>query len=248
MPYNPSTLPTCIDCGKRLSNPKPIRCQPCNNALFSARRRVVGDGPNPSGLCQCGCGSPTAVARQTDRKKGMVAGTPNRYLPGHNRQTTPRNKIPLELWYEVNRNTGCWQWLGVINKHGYGVRSERLDDGKQRLLRAHRWVYEQLHGPIPAGLVLDHRCPAGPNKGCVNPNHIVPCTSVENVRRGKHVKISRSDADDIRRRAGSESNASLAAHYGISRSHVSSIISGKYWADHPLLPRNSTHRRARSEE
>lgn len=49
--------------------------------------------PNPSGLCQCGCGGTTPLAPQTHRKRGLVAGKPMRFIPGHQSYgKTPWNK------------------------------------------------------------------------------------------------------------------------------------------------------------
>lgn len=46
----------------------------------------------------------------------------------------------------------------------------------------HRLVYEQLVGPIPDGLHIDHLCR---NQKCCNPDHLEPVTRSENLRRGK---------------------------------------------------------------
>jgi hypothetical protein len=40
-------------------------------------------GPNPSGLCMCGCGELTPPARQTNTRLGWVRGKPIRYVVGH---------------------------------------------------------------------------------------------------------------------------------------------------------------------
>lgn len=49
--------------------------------------------PNPSGLCQCGCGQPAPLAPQTSSTRGWVKGKPVRYLPGHHlRGRPPWNK------------------------------------------------------------------------------------------------------------------------------------------------------------
>lgn len=73
--------------------------------------------------------------------------------------------------------SGCWLWSGYLaGSGGYGG-IEIL--GRQKL--AHRVVYELLVGPIPDGLTIDHKCRV---RCCVNPNHLEPVTSKENVLRG----------------------------------------------------------------
>jgi hypothetical protein len=73
--------------------------------------------------------------------------------------------------YSIDTLSGCWLWRRFSWK-GYGVYK-----GKQ----AHRVLYEQLVGPIPAGLVLDHLCH---RTLCVNPTHLEPVTSQINTHRG----------------------------------------------------------------
>lgn len=71
-------------------------------------------------------------------------------------------------------HVGCLIWPGWMDHYGYGgVRW----DGKNR--RAHRVVFEQVRGPIPDGLTLDHTCW---NPPCVNPAHLNPCSASENLR------------------------------------------------------------------
>lgn len=77
--------------------------------------------------------------------------------------------------------TGCWEWQGCLTGHGYGQFPYL-----HKNLRAHRWGYEQLVGPIPDGLVLDHLCL---NTKCVNPGHLEPVTQRENTRRAFAVKL-----------------------------------------------------------
>ena len=72
---------------------------------------------------------------------------------------------------------GCWPWLAA-KKWGYGCFA--LEGGKVQV-RAHRYAYEVLVGPIPEGLTIDHLCR---NRGCVNPSHMEPVTMGVNVLRG----------------------------------------------------------------
>jgi len=73
-------------------------------------------------------------------------------------------------------SNGCWKWLGSKMRNGYG----QMKIGGVHYA-AHRYAYEQLRGPIPAGLELDHLCR---NRGCTNPDHLEPVTHAENIRRG----------------------------------------------------------------
>lgn len=83
----------------------------------------------------------------------------------------------------------CWEWSGSIDPaYGYG----RLSFGG-RQWRAHRWVYEKLRGPIPAGLTLDHLCR---NRTCVNPDHLEPVTNKVNVLRGVGITARRARQTD----------------------------------------------------
>jgi hypothetical protein len=71
---------------------------------------------------------------------------------------------------------GCLVWSGPFVNKGYGAFHV---DGKR--VRAQRWIYELVHGPIPVGLVVDHLCR---NHSCVNPTHLDAVTNRENVLRG----------------------------------------------------------------
>ena len=84
---------------------------------------------------------------------------------------------------------GCWLWGGPIFKRtGYAAIQWR-----RRSRLAHRISYEQIVGPVPDGLVLDHKCRV---RSCVNPAHLEPVTQKENLDRGK---VARGEMDSCRR-------------------------------------------------
>lgn len=79
------------------------------------------------------------------------------------------------FWARVDARGPCWIWTGAGQTGGYGiVRREG------RRIRVHRYAWELLVGPIPAGLVIDHLCRV---KLCVNPDHLEPVTQQTNMHR-----------------------------------------------------------------
>lgn len=81
------------------------------------------------------------------------------------------------FWSKTSaRDDGCIVWTGAKNDRGYG-----WFHANNKMIKAHRWVYEYRKGPIPAGLVIDHLCR---NPSCVNPDHLEVVTAAENTRRG----------------------------------------------------------------
>lgn len=73
----------------------------------------------------------------------------------------------------------CILWTGAQDGKGYGVKW--VLGGGGRRTGAHRWAWEQVNGPVPDGLVIDHLCRT---PLCVEPTHLEPVFQAENVRRG----------------------------------------------------------------
>ena len=89
-----------------------------------------------------------------------------------------RTTTAERFWSKVDTSDrdGCWLWTASHHPAGYG----QFYDG-DRLIYAHRFAYEHLVGPIPAGLHIDHLCRT---PACVRPDHLEPVTNRENNLRG----------------------------------------------------------------
>ena len=84
----------------------------------------------------------------------------------------------VRFWAKVNKTNACWLWVGGKARGGYG--QFRLGG----MVAAHRFSYELLVRPIPAGFTIDHLCRT---PACVRPDHLEPVTLRENIRRGNSV-------------------------------------------------------------
>lgn len=90
--------------------------------------------------------------------------------------------IQERFWSKVDKQQdGCWLWTGEKSVKGYGRFEFWIAPKKYRKVYSHRFAWEQSHGPVPAGLQLDHLCRV---RNCVNPDHLEIVTSRENTLRG----------------------------------------------------------------
>ena len=90
------------------------------------------------------------------------------------RSGTPEERLMRRVCKDDN---GCWIWMGSTSgRHEYGT---IFVNGKP--LKTHRFAYELFVGPIPDGMVIDHKCRV---HRCCNPKHLEPVSQRDNVLRG----------------------------------------------------------------
>ncbi len=99
------------------------------------------DGPNPGGMCLCGCGQPTPIAKMTELKYGWVKGTPMRYILGHALRTQPQRPSKLDNLTPPLCACGCGQTVhlsfgakGLSRKYlqGHATRVKWADPTRKR--------------------------------------------------------------------------------------------------------------------
>jgi predicted XRE-type DNA-binding protein len=138
--------------------------------------------------------------------------------------------------YQIQEN-GCWLWTGGTRLNSKGVAYPRHHNDDQKSIGAHRFAYELVHGAIPKGMYVCHKCDT---PICVNPNHLFVGTHHDNMRdmvqkkrsfigRGENkkgrAKLTNEQAQQIRFMQFSQSK--IAALFGVSQNTISRIKRGE---------------------
>lgn len=125
-----------------------------------------------------------------------------------NAEVRVRYAAPAEaLAGRSRREAECLVWTGHINEDGYGRLSV-----KGKLMLAHRYVWEQQHGPIPEGMEVDHTCW---NRACIAPQHLRLATRQQNVwnQSGAHTHSKTGVRGVIPSRNGKSFHALVAGEH-----------------------------------
>ena len=135
---------------------------------------------------------------------------------------------------EVNED-GCW----ICVSHSRDTCGYPLIRHKGKLLKLSRFVYEQQHGKIPAGMVVRHTCD---NRACINLDHLILGTQADNVRdmmergRSTHLcgtsngasKLTEKDVHAILADT-QHTQRELGKMFGVSQQQICRIKNRKLW-------------------
>lgn len=194
------------------------------------------------GLCRCGCGKITPIAKRNRWDLGHIKGKHVPYLPSHN---SARRTDPNQFWelVEVDEETGCWIRQRVEDRRDYGKASIEIDGRVYR--KPHHVAWVLTHGPIPDGFFVLHKCD---NHPCCNPDHLFLGTQADNMtdmaEKGRSSnsaslesrwsglkKPIEEEANELRRRYTPRSpvdgRRALAREFGFSLSRVNRILLNK---------------------
>lgn len=142
----------------------------------------------------------------------------------------------------LDEETGCMNWIGSKNQHGYGQFSSYCHKKKKSFVqRVHRFLTKQKAGrELSSHEFSCHTCD---NPACVNPAHLYIGSAMDNSkdmmkRKGHYLaidptrsvrsKFTPEQVKEIRleHKQGGITHADLGRKYGIDSSVMSKIVRG----------------------
>ena len=129
---------SCVDSIRRTGKPIPV------GGPKGAGKPTADELPDRSGLCECGCGQRTAVAKRTIRAEGKYRGVPNRFLSGH--AAPRRHRRDVVTAEPVAETEQQWKARAACRADQVDPRAFELPDGwrgagptPEAQLAARRW-------------------------------------------------------------------------------------------------------------
>jgi hypothetical protein len=142
------------------------------------------------------------------------------------KRTKPNAAYNWLMAHVAHDGADCLIWPFAKNWNGYGNIGR-----KGKMLKAHRVMCEQAHGPAPSpSHVAGHSCHNG-RGGCVNPKHLSWITASQNIRERRQSRkrwtnrgtLSDAQVEQIVALRGKKNQREIAAMFGISYQHVSVV-------------------------
>lgn len=138
---------------------------------------------------------------------------------------SPANIIAYIESRSVQQESGCREWVGARDGHGYG----NIRKGNKNY-RAHRLMMTGVLGrELDVSECVLHRCD---NPLCVNPGHLFIGSHVDNsmdmAAKGRtgNTKLTYEHVLEVKA-ALAKLTADLALHYGVSRSVIANVQFGR---------------------
>lgn len=200
--------------------------------LTVTRRHKIYNGYRPQWDCLCDCGS-SVVVDGLNLRNGSTQSCG--CIQRHSAES---------FWALVDKRSAddCWEWKASCGLGGYGqVKFQGVVGSAHRVAAMLAGLIQNVRSePLTATSILVlHKCD---NRKCCNPNHLFLGTQKDNVRdafqkgrraglRGENhpsAKLTFEQASEIRElRKTGRTQRSLAEEYGVSRSQIRKIESGR---------------------
>lgn len=188
--------------------------------------KVTVPPPNPSGICQCGCGLPAPIATRSDSRAGHVRGEAMRFRLGHNGRKRPHvEEEPHLCACGCGELTTVYQGIAKRYVHGHNAENRVITEADYRVedrgYKTPCWIWVHALGTHGRGMVeIDgvkgtayramytqafgepptahdlHHLCEVP--ACVRPDHLQPLTHPDHMRLHRSQKRAHQDCSPKR--------------------------------------------------